>query len=347
MNRSIALKVAAVEAETEHAVSIHLRQPLLRRLKYSAGQYLMLDVDIGGGTRECRAYSISSAPGLERTLSITVKKQPGGHVSNWLAEHLDTGMSVRTFGVRGRCTFTPQDGAGRHIVLLAAGSGIVPLFSILKSALHFERQSRVSLVYGNRTLAEAIFRDKIEQLRRTFGDRLRVIHALSRPEHPQPGQGRLSRERVLGILRDLAVRPGPATLFYVCGPGGMMEEVTTALSELGAPAGTVHLESFAPARPRSAAARPEEAQVRLFIQGQAFDFRVPSGKTILEAALASGIQPPFSCRSGFCTACVCTRLSGEVDMPDEHGLSESELEMGQALLCVGYPASHEVQLRIE
>lgn len=346
MNRSIALKVAAVEAETEHAVSIHLRQPLLRRLKYSAGQYLMLDVDVGDGKSECRAYSISSTPGLERTLSITVKKLAGGHVSNWLAERLGTGMSVRTFGVRGRCTFTPQDGASRHIVLFAAGSGIVPQFSILKSVLHFEPQSRVSLIYGNRTLDAAIFRDKIERLRQTFGDRLRVIHALSRPEPPQPEQGRLSRERALGMLRDLAVQPGTATQFYVCGPSGMMEEVTAALSELGVPADSVHLESFAPARPRSAT-RPEEAQVRLFMQDKAFDFRVPSGKTILEAALASGIQPPFSCRSGFCTACVCTRVSGEVEMPEEHGLSESELEMGQALLCVGYPASHEVQLRIE
>ncbi|MGN7740551.1 2Fe-2S iron-sulfur cluster-binding protein [Pseudomonas sp. 22526] len=343
MNRPLTLKVAAIERETDDAVTIHLKQPLLRKVRYSAGQYLTLEVDVDGA-KGCRAYSISSTPGLDKTLSITVKRVAGGKVSNRLVQELSAGDAVQTLGTHGRFTFAPQPGRGRHLVLLAAGSGITPIFSILKSALHFEPDSQVSLIYGNRNQQSVIFRDKLDQLRQTFGERLQLVHVLSRPDTPGAHEGRLTRERVMDILGAL---PGPqAREYYSCGPSGMMDEVTAALEALGIAPERVHQERFTPAK-APVASGDTEKRVELLMQGQAFNFTVAPGQTLLDAALASGVQPPFSCRSGFCTACVCTRLRGQVRMREDHGLSADELNRGQALLCVGYPLTDDVRLQVD
>ena len=352
MNKATTLKVASVERETEDAVTIHLKQPLLRKIQYAAGQYLTLEVDADGG-KGCRAYSISSTPGLDKTLSITVKRIAGGQVSNRLVQGLSAGDSLRTLGARGRFIFSPQAGERRHLVLFAAGSGITPVFSILKSALHFEPGSRVSLIYGNRNTDSVIFRDKLERLQAMFPDRLRVLHVLSRPDAPCDHSGRLTRERVVEVLAALPTWDAGRTEFYACGPGGMMEEVTAGLAACGVPASAIHMESFSPPKPAAAPAAIAGAQsgastrVHLDLHGEPVEFTVAPGQTLLEAALASGLQPPFSCRSGFCTACMCTRLSGEIRMREEHGLSAAEVKQGHALMCIGYPISDELRLRIE
>ncbi|MDG9923697.1 MULTISPECIES: ferredoxin--NADP reductase [unclassified Pseudomonas] len=350
MSKALTLKVAYIERETEDAVTIHLKQPLLRKIRYTAGQYLTLEVDVDGdGAKGCRAYSISSTPGLDKTLSITVKRIAGGKVSNRLVQQLAAGDAVQTLGAHGRFTFAPQAGKRRHLVLFAAGSGITPIFSILKSALHFEADSRVSLIYGNRNTDSVIFRDKLEHLQRLFGERLNLLHVLSQPESPHPHSGRLTRQRVGEILQALPNPPGYTIEYYACGPNGMMDEVTEALQAMGVPAEAVHMESFTPAKASTQPPAQSNApkQVQLLMQGQEFSFAVPPGQTILEAALANGVQPPFSCRSGFCTACICTKLSGEVEMREDHGLSSAELKMGHALMCIGYPATDDVRLQVE
>jgi ring-1,2-phenylacetyl-CoA epoxidase subunit PaaE len=350
MSKALTLKVAGIERETEDAVTIHLKQPLLRKIRYTAGQYLTLEVDVDDqGAKGCRAYSISSTPGLDKTLSITVKRVAGGKVSNRLVQQLAKGDAVQTLGAHGRFTFAPQPGNRRHLVLFAAGSGITPIFSILKSALHFEQDSRVSLIYGNRNSDSVIFRDKLEHLQRTFADRLQVVHVLSQPHTSNQQGGRLTQQRVTEIMRTLPMQDAGNTEFYACGPSGMMEEVTGALETLGVAPGSVHMESFTPAKPAAlpAASSSQTKRVQLSMQGQEFSFAVPAGQTILEAALASGVQPPFSCRSGFCTACVCTKLAGEVEMREDHGLSSAELKMGHALMCIGYPMTDEVRLRVD
>jgi len=344
------LKVASIERETDDAVTIHLKQPLLRKIKYTAGQYLSLEVDVDDqGAKGCRAYSISSTPGLDKTLSITVKRVAGGKVSNRLVQQLAAGDAVQTLGAHGRFVFAPQPGNRRHLVLFAAGSGITPIFSILKSALHFEPDSRVTLIYGNRNTDSVIFREKLEHLQRMFTDRLHVVHVLSQPDVPCRHSGRLTQQRVIEIMQSLPTHAGRSTEFYACGPSGMMEEVTGALQTLGVAPESVHMESFTPAKPAQQQQAQSSApkQVQLLMQGQEFRFSVSAGQTLLEAALANGVQPPFSCRSGFCTACVCTKLSGEVEMREDHGLSAAELKMGQALMCIGYPVTDDVRLQVE
>ena len=353
MTQTTTLKVHSVERETDDAVTIHLRQPLLRRIQYAAGQYLTLEIETDQG-KGCRAYSISSTPGLDKTLSITVKRINGGQVSNRLVQGLSSGDVLRTLGAHGRFVFSPQAGLRRHLVLFAAGSGITPVFSILKSALHFEPGSQVSLIYGNRNARSVIFGDKLKQLQAAFPGRLRVLHVYSQPEGPSDWSGRLARERVPELLAALPTRDPAATEYYLCGPGGMMEEVVAGLDACGVASSAIHMESFsppkatpAPAAATSAVATGGTKRVVLEMNGEEFPFEVADGQTVLEAALANGLQAPFSCRSGFCTACMCKRVSGEIRMREDHGLSAAEVRQGQALMCIGYPVSDELRLRVE
>lgn len=346
MSRPLSLKVAAIEQETADAVTIHLRQPLLRRIRYEAGQYLTLEFDVEGG-KGCRAYSISSTPGLDRALAITVKRVAGGQVSNHLVSQLTAGDRVRALGAQGRFTFAPKPGQGRHIVLFAAGSGISPIFSILRSALHFEADARVTLIYGNRHAGAVIFGDKLEALQHSFAGRLQVLHVFSQPQQPCSYSGRLSRERVVELLGALPDLQLARCEFYTCGPAAMMDEVTAALEGLGVRREAIHLECFTPRQTSGSGEVRAARRVSLLLHGQEHQFVVGAGQSILDAALENGLQPPFSCRSGFCTACVCTRLAGEVGMGHEHGLSAAELEKGQALMCVGFPLSDDVRLKID
>lgn len=341
MSKMLNLKVVAVEAETADAVTIHLKPPFMRTLDYQAGQYLSLEFD-AAGVAQRRAYSLSSTPGLDRHLSITVKRVDGGLVSARLVEQLSAGDKVRSLGTNGRFVLT---GGARHLVMLAGGSGITPIFSIIKQALHFERDSQVTLIYCNRNRQSVIFADKLEQLAARYPGRLQVVHLLS-----QPGDGstatRLTREHARALLSPLH---GAHTHYYLCGPAGMMQEAREALSAMAVADAQIHLENFvAPSKPVDAVAPVgQAAQVHLSLQGREHSFEVRAGQTILEAALAQGLQPPFSCRSGFCTACVCTRITGEVEMAEGHGLSPAELKMGQTLICVGYPKSAEVRLAVD
>jgi ring-1,2-phenylacetyl-CoA epoxidase subunit PaaE len=346
MKKLLNLKVVAIEAETADAVTIHLRPPLFRKLGYAAGQYLNLEFDSAGSPEPVRrAYSLSSTPGIDRHLSITVKRVAGGMVSNQLLHKLSTGDTVKALGAQGRFTLTPNPQQARHLVLLAGGSGITPIFSILKCALYFEPDTRVSLIYCNRDRESVIFRDKLAWLKERFGERLNIVHVFSRAADG-PNSGRLTRARAVELIGGLAE---PGAEYYLCGPAGMMEEVLDALRELKVPEQAIHLENFVPKK-AAAPAVPGTAstkQVSLQMQGQQHRFQVQPGQSILEAALANGIQLPHSCRSGFCTACVCKKLSGEVSMSEGHGLSEAELKRGQALMCVGYPMTDEVCLEVE
>ncbi len=337
MSRMLNLKVVAVETETADAVTIHLKPPFLRSLDYRAGQYLNLEFD-AAGTPQRRAYSLSSTPGLDRHLSITVKRIEGGVVSTRLVQQLAAGDRVRALGSNGR--FVLAAGA-RQLVMLAGGSGITPIFSLIKQALHFERNNRITLIYCNRDRQSVIFADKLEQLVERHPGRLEVINLFSQPGDGSTGV-RLNRDNAMALLGPLQ---SETTHFYLCGPGGLMQEARAALEALGVPAAQVHWEQFV-AAPRPQAAPAQPSQVELQLQGRSHSFSVAPGQTLLEAALAAGLEVPYSCRSGFCTACVCTRLDGEVEMSEGHGLSAAELKTGQTLMCVGYPKSAALRLTL-
>jgi ring-1,2-phenylacetyl-CoA epoxidase subunit PaaE len=353
MSKYYSLTVEKIVRETPDAISIYFKQPFFQKIKYKSGQFLTLLVPING-TTERRSYSMSSSPFTDSQVVVTVKRVPGGKVSNYLNDHLKPGATLEVMEPMGTFVLEPKADARRHIVLLGAGSGITPLMSVAKTVLQAERNSHVSIIYGNRNEQSIIFKEDLENLRRKFAGRLEVVHVLSQPADAWQGHvGRLNQSLVLKILENL---PKVAEAeYFVCGPDGMMEEVKHALRILQIPSERIHSESFVTASDakkhgdviEQPSLAVQDHTVTIVYEGAEYKIKVPANKTILEAALKNDIDLPYSCQSGMCTACMGKCTSGKVKLDEEEGLSETEVRQGFVLTCVGHPLTDDVVIEID
>ncbi|MFN6943449.1 MAG: 2Fe-2S iron-sulfur cluster-binding protein [Cytophagaceae bacterium] len=346
------LKVKEIIKETEDAVTIVLEQPS-EKISYKPGQFLTLIVDING-EKVRRSYSLCSAETIDEDLAFTVKRIPGGKVSNFLPKKLNKGDTVEIMQPMGTFSLDLHDHNKRDIVLLGAGSGITPLMSILKSVLHREPLSNVYLIYGNRNENSIIFKDKLEEMERIHEGRLKIIHVLSQPLDPSyRPSGRLNRSEFIKLLEWFSGLDFKKADYFLCGPEGMMTEAKEALQLLQVPESKVHKESFVTtgtAQPAGEVVQEEQGgpqQVTVIYQGTEYKFTVSPDKTILEAALKEKIDLPFSCQSGLCTACMGKCVSGKVHLDESDALSDKEIESGYVLTCVGHPVTSNVVIEID
>jgi ring-1,2-phenylacetyl-CoA epoxidase subunit PaaE len=342
------LKVKDVLRETDDAVTIQLKQPLFRKIKYEPGQFLTVVLNIDG-KQVRRAYSMSSAPTLDSHLAFTVKRVAGGLASNYLNDRIAKGDSIEIMKPMGKFCLSPDKSKQRHIVLVGGGSGITPLMSILKSTLFFEPGSVVSLVYANSNEDCIIFKQQLDDLQARFGERLKVVHVLSKPKRMHPGySGRLDDAMLVNIVNLLPKFDANSTEYFVCGPEGLMAAAKDALKRLKVPNARVHTESFtASAEDTTLLGTVEAKQVTVRLRGQDHQVFVPADKSILDAGLDAGLDMPFSCQSGLCTACMGKCLQGEVKMTAGDGLSEDEIKQGFRLLCVGHPMTDDVVVEVD
>lgn len=351
------LKVAEITRETADAVTIHLEHPDRKTFSYLPGQFLTLILPLNG-TRVRRSYSLSSIPAEGPRLSVTVKRVKGGVVSNYLCSQLQPGDQVEALEPMGHFTVKTNPAHTRVIYLIGAGSGITPLIAMAKAVLREEPASYVALIYGNRNEESIIFRKKLDQMVASAGGRLVVEHVLSQPGPGWKGlTGRLNRSMVLKILDRLPLPPLFDTAYYLCGPQGMMEEVKEALKIRRVPAERIHKESYAStlqdAPTQTGAVETTEGEgaitaqvVTIQYEGAEYKVKVSPDQTILEAALEEDIDLPYSCQSGLCTACRGKCLSGKVVLDEQDGLSDSEVDEGYVLTCVGHPLTSDVVIEI-
>ncbi len=336
------LRVARVVRETASAVTLVLEDPTGATLSFLPGQFFTVLVTVDGQPLR-RAYSASCAPGGEgpSRVALTIKRVPGGRVSNHLNDHVVEGMPLEVLGPSGAFTPEPSGGAPRHLVLLAGGSGITPLMSIARAVLSAEPATQVSLVYGNRRESDILFRDALATLVREQPERFRLRHVLAEPPMGwEGGVGLLDRHRVAAELAALSV--APAT-YFICGPEGMMREAREALLARGVPPGRIreerftqpHLRPAAPAAPVSTG----PARVEVHLRGTVRSVAAPAGTTVLEAGLGAGLPMPYSCAMGGCGACKVTLRSGEVRMEEPNCLTAEERAKGQVLACVARPVT--------
>ncbi|QNE39907.1 ferredoxin--NADP reductase [Hymenobacter sp. NBH84] len=366
----LTLNVVDLTQETSDAVTIHLESPDRQPIASQPGQFLTLILPCGpGGKKERRAYSLSSTPTEAPRLAVTVKRVAGGLVSNYLLDTVRVGQQLEAMAPLGNFALQPNPSAARSLVLVGAGSGITPLMSMLKAVLREEPQSRVLLVYGNRTEESVIFRQQLAQLEAQSGGRLQVEHVYSQPHTPASGKphqytGRLNRTMLLRILEQRHASAPAQSEYYMCGPEGMMAEARAALDLLGVPAAQIHRESFVAAAEsaETAAAQPNghgdvstaddddasaTRKVTVQYEGSEYQFDVAPDQTILEAALDLDIDLPYSCQAGLCTACRGKCLSGKVHLDEREGLSDSEMEKGYVLVCVAHPLTKDVVIEID
>ena len=352
-NRYQTLKIKEIVKETPDAITIHLKQPLFRKIPYYAGQFLTLIVKDANGKKHRRAYSLCSAPHLDSTLAVTVKRVEGGVVSNLLNDTLKEGEKLEIMEPMGNFVLRTHPDNRRHIVLFGGGSGITPLMSMLKVALSYEQNSTVSLIYTSKDEQNIIFKNQLDKLKEKHGDRFNLIYTLTQPKTDLAGkenyfEGRISKDFIKTTLGKLSSKED--TIFYLCGPEGMMQTVEETLAEMNIDKSTIHKENFfAPVAEDSEDNIVPDGRktVVISLNGEEFEVAVDAKKTILEAALDGEIDMPYSCQSGLCTACRGLCLSGKVTMDSNEALSEAEIIEGYILTCQAHPLTDDVKVDMD
>jgi ring-1,2-phenylacetyl-CoA epoxidase subunit PaaE len=346
------LTVKNVIQETNDAISVAFVQPE-PKITYKAGQFLTLIVPMQGKEVR-RAYSLCSSPFTDPDLVVTVKRVEKGLMSNWLPDNLKPGAKVRIMEPMGQFTTEFVKTNKRHIIMFAGGSGITPMMSLIKSILTQEPDSICSLIYCNRDVDSIIFKNTLDRMQTEDEGRLHVIHILDNaPMNWQGYSGLLNHDMLTKLFERIPDWGIDKTTYLMCGPEGMMKNVDTLLEARHIPKEKIFKESFVqgtidkketPATAEEGAAKDHEVTIRY--DGQEYKVLVPAGKAILETALDQGIDLPYSCQSGLCTACRGKALSGKVKLDEEEGLSKSERDEGYVLTCVGHPLTDDVVIEI-
>lgn len=345
------LRVSAFTRETPDAVCITLEPPPHAEdtFRFTPGQYLTLRRVIDG-VEHRRSYSICSAPG--EGLRVGVKRVPGGLFSAWAVEELKAGDVVEAMPPEGRFGLSPDPATPpRTVLLVAAGSGITPILSIASSILAREPASRVVLLYGNRSAGSIMFRTALEDLKDRYLARFSVVHVLSREKHELAAlHGRLDAERIRALLPGL-LDPAAIDAAFLCGPSGLPEAATEALSALGVPPERIHTEHFTTAAataPRPLAPvvpdAPPAAIAAITLDGVTRDVPLAQGETVLEAGLRAGLDLPWSCRGGMCCTCRARVTEGAAEMALNYSLQPWEVEGGYVLTCQSRPTTDRVAL---
>ena len=321
------LTVKELKRETAKTVSIAFDIPesLMSDFKYDAGQYLTIKANVNGEEIR-RSYSISSYG--DEALQVSCKMIDGGKMSTHLVNNVGVGDALEVMPPMGNFTVDSLD---KPLVLFAAGSGVTPIFSILKKALK-EGNNNIKLFYGNRSDEEIIFKNQLESIRANHSDRLLVQQFLS-----SDGE-RLDSERTQSLVNGI----GEAH-YFICGPEGMIAAVKEGLENSNVSSSNITIEYFASPKSDKPAVEMvvsgEVNDIIAEIDGERHNITLESGESILDAANRIGIDPPFSCQSGVCTTCKCKVLSGEVEMENNFGLGEDEAEEGFVLSCISKPTS--------
>jgi len=350
MSRFHTLAVARVEPQTRDAVAITFAVPdaLRDAFRYEPGQHLTLKATIDGADVR-RSYSICTGRD-ERTLRIAIKRAPGGVFSTWANARLAPGDTLEVMPPMGHFAPPLDPDAQHRYVGFAAGSGITPLLSIVKSTLEGEPRSHFTLFYGNRASGTVMFRDDLADLKDRFMARFTLVHVLSREAQDiELLHGRIDRGRALALLDRWVSLPETDAVF-VCGPETMMADVAAALKERGYPEAKVRIERFASSIPkhehqvaRVPPAGRTETEVTVVIDGIRKSYTLDrTRESLLEAALANGIELPYSCKGGVCSTCRCRLVEGEVDMDVNFALEDYEVARGFVLACQSYPATDKV-----
>ena len=345
------LRVASVHTDAD-ALVIGFEVPAALRatFAFTQGQYLTLRAIVDGVDLR-RSYSICS--GLDDgDLRVGIRLLPGGAFSGWAVKALRVGQTLDVLPPQGRF-FVPIDpSAGRHVLFIAAGSGITPMLSLIKTMLVREPRSSFTLIYGNRRLATTMFREELDDLKNRHLARFSIHHVFSRESQDAPlFNGRLDTQRISAFLRS----PVPAHTVdeaFVCGPAGMIDDALTALGEAGMDPQRIHVERFGDVHAATAhhveAGDADQAQVTLVIDGlgRQIEFRL-SDPSILDAARRSGLDVPYACKAGVCSTCKGKLLEGEVRMDRNFALTPAELAQGFVLCCQSHPLTSKVVITLD
>ncbi|MBB5789847.1 1,2-phenylacetyl-CoA epoxidase subunit PaaE [Jiangella mangrovi] len=343
------LRVAAVEALTPDAVAVTFAVPaeLAEDYDFAAGQHVNVTLPGGDGVR--RSYSICSPAG-SGVLRIAVKRIPSGVFSSHALTTLAAGDELDVMTPAGRFTPSFHPEQARHYAMVAAGSGITPVLSIVATALDTEPDSRVTLLYGNRTSSSVMFLDELADLKDRHPGRLQLVHVLSRePGTTELLSGRLDGDR-LGRLLDTLLPPDTVDDWYLCGPYELITTARHVLAGRGVDRAHVHAELYHVGDPPPAVRKEAREQavtcaVTAVLDGRRTAVTVDDpDETVLEAVLRVRNDAPFACKGGVCGTCRAKVLDGAVTMERRYALEDDEVEAGYVLTCQSHPTTPTLEV---
>jgi ring-1,2-phenylacetyl-CoA epoxidase subunit PaaE len=350
MSKFYPLSVAQVRNETRDTIAVTFAVPdeLAPSFAYQQGQHLTLRAMIDGEDVR-RSYSICSSV-QDGLLRVAIKRTQGGLFSSWANDHLKPGMTLDVMPPMGHFNVPLSGENARHYLAFAAGSGITPILSIIKTTLLAEPNSRFSLFYGNRASSSVIFRDELTDLKDSNMERLNLAYVMSREQQDiELFNGRITKEKCEQFLKHW-INIDDVDVAFICGPEDMMHGVSAALQEAGMPKERIKVELFAASIPKHAhkprafdpGAR-HETEVTVIMDGSHTSFTMDKDKeSILDAGLRAGIDMRYSCKGGVCSTCRCKLIDGKVDMDANYALEDYEIARGFVLSCQAFPVTDKV-----
>jgi ring-1,2-phenylacetyl-CoA epoxidase subunit PaaE len=344
------LTVANVKHETRDAIAVTFDVPadLREAFQYQQGQHLTLRAMIDGEDVR-RSYSICSAV-QDNRLRVAIKRVNGGQFSTWANECIRPGVTIDVMPPEGRFNLPLEPESNRHYLAFAAGSGITPILSIIKTTLLAEPNSRFTLLYGNRASSSVIFRDELTDLKDQYLERLNLVYIMSRePQDIDLFHGRITEAKCRELFQHW-LRVENVDYAFICGPEDMMHGVSAALQEAGMPKERIRIELFAAnaakgeRKPRAMSAEPRhQTEVTVIMDGSHATFTMDKDKeSLLDAGLRAGIDMRYSCKGGVCSTCRCKVLEGQIDMDVNYALEDYEVARGFVLSCQSFPVTDRI-----
>lgn len=345
------VRIREVRRETASCVSLLLEIPsdLKELFRYQQGQSLTVRAQIDGEEVR-RTYSLCSSP-LDNEWRIAVKKVEAGLFSNLANQRLKAGDTIEVMEPVGRFYTELKPDQSKRYLAVAAGSGITPVLSIIKTTLATESKSHFTLIYGNRSRQDIIFLEELEALKNLYMNRFQLLHILSREMvDSEILQGRIDRPKLEELARFIPFQEMDEV--FVCGPESMIFSAKAFFEQCGLNSKQIHFELFTTpgqiqkqnSSNKAETSTGAASKIRIRLDGRSIDLEIPKGsdQTVLDAALSAGADLPYACKGGVCCTCKAKLVEGEVSMDVHWGLDEEEIKKGYILTCQSHPKSDRV-----
>lgn len=343
------LSIIDVRRETNDCVSISFQVPthLNQVFSFIQGQYITLKKFIDN-IEIRRSYSICSSP-FENELRVAIKQVDNGVFSTYANKYLQIGDTLEVAPPQGNFYSTLSPNNQKNYVALAAGSGITPILSIIKTTLKAEPKSTFTLVYGNKNTGSIIFKEQLEALKNKNIGRFQLIHILSREKTDAPiNSGRINEEKLSQLSK--LINWKKSSEVFMCGPEEMIITAKDFLENIGLNKKNIHLELFSSStkkqNKKTTVSNKQQATSKITIisDGRSFDIELgfDDDKSILDAAMQNGADLPYACKGGVCCTCKAKLVEGKVEMDVNWGLEHDEIEQGYILTCQAHPITENV-----
>ncbi|PNQ74761.1 flavodoxin reductase [Hanstruepera neustonica] len=342
MSQFHTLKIKEIQRETEKAVTISFEVPenLKETFRFKAGQYITLKTFIDGHEVR-RDYSLCVPP-KSNELKVAVKEVTDGTFSSYANKELKAGDSLDVAPPKGRFIFEPNDKKTKNIALFAAGSGITPILSIVRCALEEEVQSKIILVYGNKSTKDTMFLKELLELQHQFKDRFAIQFVFSQADEDEAIFGRIEKSTVNFVMKN-KYKHIDVDAYYLCGPEGMIHAVKDVLTEHQVAQDRIYYELFKAAKSDETTSTNGVAdgntKITVIVDDEETSFEMSQKQTILEAALDEDLDAPYSCQGGICSSCLARIKEGEATMRQNNILTDNEVAEGLILTCQAHPTT--------